>query len=61
MGRIIAEREMQIRGTVDRKVADPTAKQAYLSLIDASKRYREANRDMFNVTESKSAQLGNTV
>jgi hypothetical protein len=60
MGNIIKEREGQIRGTVSDKVEEPR-KSAYLSLIDASKKYREKNPKKFNIKESKAAQLSNTV
>lgn len=60
MGNVIAERENQIKGTVSDKVEEPW-RSAYLALIEASKKYRIANKNKFNVKESRAAQLNNTV
>ena len=60
MGNVIEERENQIKWTVSEKVEEPW-RSAYLALIEASKKYRLANKKKFNVRESRAAQLENTV
>jgi hypothetical protein len=40
---------------------DEESKKAYVALINASKKYRENNREKFNVKNAPAAQLSNTV
>lgn len=59
---IIARREWQINWTLQKSNAiDSEAKQAYSSLIQASKKYREQNSGLFNKREAKAAELDNTI
>ena len=65
MGAIIAEREWEISGTIRKKEKEGAiskdAADAYISLIQASSKYRQKNPDKFKCTASKSAQLTNTI
>lgn len=63
MSSIIERRasKKQIRWTIDKSNMPNEYKTAYLSLIDASEKYRLANRKLFEVKEANAAQLSNTV
>ena len=61
---IIAEREGQISRTIEKYSGSnitPEAKAAYKSLIEASGKYRQNNRNLFNRMSAPAAQLNNTV
>jgi hypothetical protein len=62
MGNIIAEREKQIGGTlVDKLQNAEEVKNAYVRLMDATAKYRENHKEVFNIKSSKSAHLSNAI
>ena len=61
MWSIIKERESQIKSTIQDKISDVTVRQGYVSLIDASAKYREQNPTLFSKTSDKAKQLDNTI
>ena len=61
MSGIIERREDQIGWTIRDSNIDGEYRDAYLELIDASKKYRKENPSLFEVTEATAAKQGNTI